>query len=240
MIGVRVDGSKELVALTDGYREATESWADCCATADGAACAPRSSRSGRRAGVLGRATRGVPTDPRAALLVPQDRQRARGAAKRRTRARRRRWPRSGTPRTRTTPAPRRRPSRSPTARSSARPSRRSPTTSRSCSPSTTTRPNTGCICAPRTRSSHLRDRAAPQEDHQGTRLEGGRTGDGLQADRGRPGPLARRERTPPRRPGPRRRHASRPASSSNDPTHTPPRDHQDSDKDLITGIDNAR
>ena len=28
MIGVRVDGTKELVALTDGYRESTESWAD--------------------------------------------------------------------------------------------------------------------------------------------------------------------------------------------------------------------
>jgi transposase-like protein len=28
MIGVRVDGTKELVALTDGYREAAESWAD--------------------------------------------------------------------------------------------------------------------------------------------------------------------------------------------------------------------
>ncbi|OJF09337.1 IS256 family transposase [Couchioplanes caeruleus] len=28
MIGVRVDGTKQLVALTDGYREATESWAD--------------------------------------------------------------------------------------------------------------------------------------------------------------------------------------------------------------------
>jgi transposase-like protein len=28
MIGVRVDGRKELVALTDGYRESTESWAD--------------------------------------------------------------------------------------------------------------------------------------------------------------------------------------------------------------------
>jgi putative transposase len=28
MIGVRVDGTKELIALTDGYREATESWAD--------------------------------------------------------------------------------------------------------------------------------------------------------------------------------------------------------------------
>jgi transposase-like protein len=28
MIGVRVDGRKELVALADGYRESTESWAD--------------------------------------------------------------------------------------------------------------------------------------------------------------------------------------------------------------------
>ena len=28
LIGVRADGPKELVALTDGYRESTESWAD--------------------------------------------------------------------------------------------------------------------------------------------------------------------------------------------------------------------
>jgi len=28
MIGVRVDGTKELVALADGYRESTGSWAD--------------------------------------------------------------------------------------------------------------------------------------------------------------------------------------------------------------------
>jgi transposase-like protein len=28
MIGVRIDGTKELIALTDGYRESTESWAD--------------------------------------------------------------------------------------------------------------------------------------------------------------------------------------------------------------------
>jgi putative transposase len=28
MIGVRVDGAKELVALTDGYRESTGPWAD--------------------------------------------------------------------------------------------------------------------------------------------------------------------------------------------------------------------
>jgi transposase-like protein len=28
MVGVRVDGRKELVALAEGYRESTESWAD--------------------------------------------------------------------------------------------------------------------------------------------------------------------------------------------------------------------
>ena len=28
IVGVRIDGTKELVALTDGYRESTESWAD--------------------------------------------------------------------------------------------------------------------------------------------------------------------------------------------------------------------
>lgn len=49
IVGVRPDGSKELVAVTDGYRESTESWADllrdlrkrglkapCLATGDGA------------------------------------------------------------------------------------------------------------------------------------------------------------------------------------------------------------
>ncbi len=32
MIGVRADGCKELVALTDGYRESAESWPTYCAT----------------------------------------------------------------------------------------------------------------------------------------------------------------------------------------------------------------
>ena len=32
MIGVRADGRKELVALADGYRESTESWADLVAS----------------------------------------------------------------------------------------------------------------------------------------------------------------------------------------------------------------
>jgi len=28
MVGVRIDGTKELVAIADGYRESTESWAE--------------------------------------------------------------------------------------------------------------------------------------------------------------------------------------------------------------------
>ena len=45
MIGVRADGRKELVALTDGYRESAESWADLLRDSPGVGCARRSSRS---------------------------------------------------------------------------------------------------------------------------------------------------------------------------------------------------
>jgi hypothetical protein len=30
MIGVRADGTKELIAVEDGYRESTDSWATDC------------------------------------------------------------------------------------------------------------------------------------------------------------------------------------------------------------------
>jgi len=46
MIGVRADGQKELIALADGFRESTESWADLLRAAHGVACAPRSSQWG--------------------------------------------------------------------------------------------------------------------------------------------------------------------------------------------------
>ncbi|SDE23949.1 Transposase, Mutator family [Streptomyces prasinopilosus] len=46
LVGVRADGSKELVAFKDGYRESGESWATCCGTAPAEGCgAPRSWRS---------------------------------------------------------------------------------------------------------------------------------------------------------------------------------------------------
>ena len=63
LIGVRVDGTKELIALADGYRESTGSWADLLRDCE----APRHARPGpgrrrRRARVLARAARGVPRD----------------------------------------------------------------------------------------------------------------------------------------------------------------------------------
>ncbi len=42
IIGVRPDGTKQLVAVADGYRESTESWADLLRDRRRAACGPRS------------------------------------------------------------------------------------------------------------------------------------------------------------------------------------------------------
>ena len=73
MIGVRADGRKELVALTDGYRESTESWADLLRD-----CRRRGMRAPVLAmgdGALGfwAALREVfPQTRAAAVLVPQD------------------------------------------------------------------------------------------------------------------------------------------------------------------------
>ena len=53
--------------------------------------------------------------------------------------------------------------------------------------------------------SHFRDRAVADQGHQGTRIPRRRNCDGLQADRRRTGPLARRQRPTPGRPRPCRR-----------------------------------
>jgi hypothetical protein len=119
MIGVRADGRKELIALADGYRESTESWADLLRDA---------ARRGMRARCSPPATGRWGSGARCARSSPEPASSAAGSVKLRmssprcpgprTRARRRPWPRSGARRTRTTPAPRRRPSTPPTARSS--------------------------------------------------------------------------------------------------------------------------
>ena len=207
MIGVRADGRKELVALTDGYRESTESWADLLRDCERRGMrAPVLAIGRRRAGVLGRAAGGVPGDQGAALLVPQDGERAcRAAEVGASRRRRGRCRRSSTPRTASTPASRRRRSRSTTAPSFPRPSRRSPTTWTCCWRSTTTRPSTGSICGRRIRSNRRSRPSGTAPRSPRARLPGGRPGDGVQAHRGRPGPLAGGERAPPGRPRPRRR-----------------------------------
>jgi transposase-like protein len=77
MIGVRPDGTKELIAIEDGYRESAESWSTVLRGLK---------RRGMRAPVLGRtrllegAPRRMAGDARAALLGAPDRQRPRQAS----------------------------------------------------------------------------------------------------------------------------------------------------------------
>lgn len=154
MIGVRADGTKELIALTDGYRESSEAWADLLRD-----CARRGMRAPVLAvgdGALGfwKALRGI---------FPATREQRCWVTKRPTsstlcrspRSRRRRRPcrKSTMPRTASTrPGPSRR-SPGSTGRSPPRPSRRSSMTRTSCRRSTTSRPSTGFTCARPTRSS---------------------------------------------------------------------------------------
>jgi Transposase, Mutator family len=104
MIGVRADGRKELVALADGYRESAESWADLLRD-----CARRGMRAPVLAvgdGALGSGTGCGKSSPRPgrAGAGSKDRQRARRAPEVcPPGGRRRRWRRSGAPRTRPRP-----------------------------------------------------------------------------------------------------------------------------------------
>ena len=57
IVGVRPDGTKELVALADGYRESTESWAEVLRSLKDRGLCPGAGRRRRGARVLGRAAR---------------------------------------------------------------------------------------------------------------------------------------------------------------------------------------
>jgi hypothetical protein len=203
MVGVRVDGRKELIALAEGYRESTESWADLLRDCK---------RRGMRAPVLavadgalpGSGTRYArfPGNAGAALLVPQDRQCSRGSAEVSASWSEAPWPRSGTLRTASTPAARWPLSSWPTGRSSARRPRR-----HRRAPGLLRLPGRA-LGAPAHHEPDrvdLRHRPAPDQGHQGPWLEGRRPGHGLQADRGRPTPVACGQRTAPGRPGACRR-----------------------------------
>ena len=64
IVGVRADGTKELVAIADGYRESTESLGRPAARpAPARDAGPGARRRRRGAGVLGGAARRVPRDP---------------------------------------------------------------------------------------------------------------------------------------------------------------------------------
>ena len=154
MIGVRADGTKELVALTDGHRESSESWADLLgdckrrgmaasvlAIGDGAlgfwaalrdvfpATHEQRCWFHKIANVLNAFPKSAQPGARAALdeiWNAEDREHAGAAA------------RSFVP---------------STAPSGPTRSRRSPTTSTCCWSSPTTLPSTGSTCVPRTRSS---------------------------------------------------------------------------------------
>ena len=147
MIGVRADGRKELVALTDGYREAAESWADLLRDCR---------RRGMRAPVLAAGDGALGFWSALREVFPQTREQ-------------RCWfhkisnvlaalPKSAHPGAKKalaeiwnaedkTPRPRRGQGSSsrPMVRSFRRRSPRSPTTSSSCWRSTTSRPSTGSI-----------------------------------------------------------------------------------------------
>jgi hypothetical protein len=74
MIGVRADGTKELIALDDGHRESTESWLDLlrgCKRRDMAA--PVLAVGDGALGFWPAVREVFPRDPRAAVLVAQDR-----------------------------------------------------------------------------------------------------------------------------------------------------------------------
>ena len=220
LIGVRADGRKELIALADGYREATESWADLLRDAK---------RRGMRAPVLavgdgalgfwGALREVFPDTQRAALLVSQDREcscrAAEVGASRREEGARGDLERRGQ-------APR------PGCGEGVRGRLRREVPQGGRQDHRRCRAAAGVLRLPgRTLGAsahHESDRidfrhgAQPQQDHQGPRLAGRGNRHGLQADRGRPVTLARRQRAPPGRAGPRRRDDSRTANSSNAPT----------------------
>jgi putative transposase len=153
MIGVRADSTKGLVARDDGHRESTESWADLlrsCKRRGMRAPGPRGRR--RRTGFLGRGPHRVPETREQRCWFHKIAKVLNVLPKSAQPGGRPRWPRSGTPKTRSTA--KRLHGRSPpsTAPSGPRQPRRSPTTSTCCWRPTTTPPSTGSTCAPPTRS----------------------------------------------------------------------------------------
>ncbi|MGK2237465.1 MAG: hypothetical protein ACI9JD_000008 [Rhodococcus sp. (in: high G+C Gram-positive bacteria)] len=71
LIGVRADGRKEVVALTDGYSESTESWADLLRGCRRPSMPPLPLRSVTSPSDSGRTCGGLPGNPQAAMFHKQ-------------------------------------------------------------------------------------------------------------------------------------------------------------------------
>ena len=208
MIGVRADGRKELIALADGFRESSESWADLLRDCKRRGMTAPVLAVGDGALGLWKAVRDVfPETLGAALLVPQAGQysgRAAevGAARGHEGAGRDLQRRRQDPRHDRGEGVRGR-VRSQVAQSGGQDQRRSGRAA-------------GVLGPPRRAldppADHepdrvdLRHRPAPAAGYQGTRLPGRRGGNGVQADRIGRNSVAVCERTSPGRPGPCRRH----------------------------------
>jgi len=161
MVGVRTDGTKELVAIADGYRESTESWAellrDCrrrgmrapvLAVGDGALgfwgavrdVFPETAHQRDWVHKVANILNALPASVQAAakralreIWDAEDRSHAEAALD----------------------------AFAATSPSGQRPCRSSPRTGRRCSPSTTSRPSTGSTCGPRTPPSRRSHRCGP-------------------------------------------------------------------------------
>src|SRR5215218_6958692 len=154
LVGVRVDGTKELVAVADGERESTQSWAELLrdlrrrgmrapvvAVGDGAlGCGRRFVTSSRP---LASSATGSTSSPMCLAACPLPC----------TPGRARPWRRSGMRPTATMPSGRSRRSPATTASSGPRRWPRLSTTPRSCCASSTSQPSTGCTSKPATQSS---------------------------------------------------------------------------------------
>jgi hypothetical protein len=207
MIGVRVDGMKELVALADGYRESTGSWADLLRDCK---------RRGMRAPVLAVGYGGLGFWGALREVFPEAREQ-------------RSWfhkianvlaalPRSAHPGAKKALAEiwnaedRDHAHRAVSAFKLAYGAKFAKATAKITDDMDELLAFYGQPCRALDPPPHdqpdrvdLRHRPPPHQGHQGIRLEGRRAGHGVQAHRSRARPLARRERATPGRPRPQRR-----------------------------------
>ena len=210
IVGVRADGTKELVSITDGHRESTESWADVLrdlrrrgmraptvAVGDGALGFWAALRDvfpetvearcwvHKAANVLNALPKSAQPAARRAMAEirdAEDRDHALAAIEAFKRDYGAKWPKAV--------------AKIVDDAEVAAVVLRLP--GRALGPSQDHQPD----------RVDLRHRPVADQGDQGSRLESRRPGHGLQADRGRPGPVAVSQRPPPRRPGPGRRHDS--------------------------------